>query len=102
MKRSYTKEFFSLLSAAWNLLFFFFVIICMGAIVYRIDGLKNSDGNFGDCLYTAFVTSFTIGYGDMTPNGTLGKFTSVFLAIIGMMFIGIVIGASIKALERCK
>lgn len=102
MKKSFAKEFFSLLSAAWNLLFFFFVIICSGALVYRIDGLKNSDGNFGDCLYTAFVTSFTIGYGDMTPIGTPGKVTSVVLAIVGMMFIGIIIGASIKALERCK
>jgi voltage-gated potassium channel len=102
MKKSFTREFFSLLSAAWELLFFYLILICAGGFVFHIEGLKNSDGSYGDCLYTAFVTSFTIGYGDMTPNGTLGRITSVVLAIIGMMFIGIIIGASIKALERCK
>jgi len=102
MKRSFVKEFFSLLSAAWNLLLFYLIIICCGAMVFHVEGLKNSSGAFGDSLYTAFVTSFTIGYGDMTPSGTLGKVTSVVLAIVGMMFIGIIIGACVKALERCK
>ena len=102
MKKSFTKEFFSLLGAAWNLLFFYLLIICGGGFVFHIEGLKNSNGSFGDCLYTSFVTSFTIGYGDMTPNGTIGKVTAVVLAVVGMMFIGIIIGASVKALERCK
>ena len=102
MKRSFTKEFFSLLSAAWNLLIFYLIIICGGAFVFHIEGLKNSNNTFGDCLYTAFTTSFTIGYGDMTPNGTLGRVTAIVLAVVGMMFIGIIIGASVKALERCK
>lgn len=102
MKRSFPKEFFSLLSAAWNILIFYLILICGGAFVFHVEGLTNSNGSFGDCLYTAFTTSFTIGYGDMTPSGTLGKVTAIVLAIVGMLFVGIIIGASIKALERCK
>lgn len=102
MKKSFAREFFTLLGAAWEILFFYLLIICGGAFVFHIEGLTNSNNSFGDCIYTAFVTSFTVGYGDMTPIGTIGKVTSVVLAVVGMMFIGIIIGASVKALERCK
>ena len=102
LKKSFIVELFSLLWAAKNILFFNLLMIAVGAVVFHQEGLNNSDGTWVDSAYAALITSLTIGYGDMTPVGLYGKITSVILGIIGMLFVGVIVGATIKALERCR
>lgn len=104
MKRKYfIIEFFSLLYAAKNLLFFCLIMIGGGAAVFQYEGLnKGTVKDWSDCIYASFTTAFTIGYGDLIPSGIYGRITAIILGIIGMLLVGTVVGASIKALERCK
>lgn len=101
-KKKFIVEFFVLLWAAKYVLLFNMIMIAAGTYVFHWEGLKNSDGSFVDSMYTALVTSLTIGYGDMTPVGIYGKITAVVLGIVGMLFVGVIVGASIKALERSR
>lgn len=52
-----------------------------------------------DSLYLAFITALTIGYGDMTPETASSKVIAVVIGIFGIIFTGIVVAASLKALE---
>ena len=101
-KKSFVVEFFSLLWAAKSVLLFNMLMIAGGSYVFHWEGLNNSSGSIIDSVYAALVTALTIGYGDMTPIGLYGKITAIILGIVGMITIGVIIGASIKALERCK
>ena len=42
----------------------------------------------GDGLWYAFVTSTTVGYGDLLAVTLIGRITSVFLTIYGLIFFG--------------
>ena len=44
--------------------------------------------NYGDGLWYAFVTSTTVGYGDLLAVTLIGRITSVFLTIYGLIFFG--------------
>ncbi len=45
--------------------------------------------SFSDSLWWAIVTCTTVGYGDITPVTSLGRFVAVFLMIFGIGFLGI-------------
>jgi hypothetical protein len=47
---------------------------------------------FGAYLYMSGVTFFTLGFGDVTPLGTLGRTVTVIEAGLGFGFLAIVIG----------
>lgn len=90
------KIYLSLLISAIQVLIALFVtIILLGtfmSIVEKID--------FWNAQYLSFVTALTIGYGDLTPHTPFGKVISIMLAIIGMVFMGIMTAAAIKSLEK--
>ena len=44
--------------------------------------------NYGDGLWYAFVTSTTVGYGDLLAVTLIGRITSVFSTIYGLIFFG--------------
>ncbi len=45
--------------------------------------------SFSDALWWAIVTCTTVGYGDITPVTSLGRFVAIFLMIFGIGFLGI-------------
>lgn len=47
---------------------------------------------FQNALWWAFVTTTTVGYGDISPTTTLGRIIAVFLMLIGIGFIGMLTG----------
>ncbi len=69
-----------------------FVIIILGLIV----GYMESWNKF-DALYWAFITAFTVGYGDIRPLQKWTKILSVIIASIGIMFTGIIVAITVKA-----
>lgn len=53
----------------------------------------------GETMYLAFITALTIGYGDLTPESGLSKLIAVGIGIIGIIFTGLVVAVTLKALE---
>jgi voltage-gated potassium channel len=51
----------------------------------------------GDSLYYGFITATTVGYGDMTPGTGRGKFYAIILAVIGLIFTGIMVALAVEA-----
>ncbi|NOZ54679.1 MAG: two pore domain potassium channel family protein [Gammaproteobacteria bacterium] len=73
------------------LLFLSLVIIVLGQIVCRVEKWEKFDG-----LYWSFITATTVGYGDIRPMKKVSKTLSVLIALIGMMFTGIIIAITLN------
>ena len=73
------------------LLFLSFFIIVLGQIVCSIEKWGKFDG-----LYWSFITATTVGYGDIRPLKKVSKALSVIIALIGLMFTGIIIAVTVK------
>ncbi|QDA30860.1 two pore domain potassium channel family protein [Thermococcus indicus] len=55
----------------------------------------------GSGVYLAFITAFTVGYGDMTPQTPWGKLVcAVVLPILGMVLTGVMVAAAVQAIGR--
>ncbi|MCQ9210299.1 potassium channel family protein [Granulicatella seriolae] len=48
--------------------------------------------NIGDSIWYCFVTSTTLGYGDIVVTTIIGRVISVFLALYGLLFFGCLSG----------
>ncbi len=74
------------------LLFFILLIVALGQIVGRTEGWRRFDA-----FYWSFITAMTVGYGDIRPSKTSTKAISIVLALIGIMFTGIVVAITVTA-----
>ncbi len=83
---------FGLELAAPLLLGLIFLIILLGQIV----GARESWGRLNS-VYWAFITATTVGYGDFPPVKPLSKVLSVFTALIGIIFTGIIVAVAVNA-----
>ena len=81
-----------LLYAAPLLAFLLALIIVIGYIIGRIEGWSLSDS-----IYHAFINATTVGYGDFRPSDKRTKFLAVMLAIIGLIFTGMVVAVALHA-----
>jgi len=70
------------------------MVISAGILMAYLDGKGIADG-----LYLAFITALTIGYGDVTPESPLSKVLAIVTGGIGILFTGIVVAVTLKALE---
>ncbi|MEM9470131.1 MAG: potassium channel family protein, partial [Pseudomonadota bacterium] len=52
-----------------------------------------------DGLYWSLITATTVGYGDIRPLKKLSRVLSIFIALIGILFTGIIIAAAVKAVS---
>lgn len=62
----------------------------------QVVGFRESWTKF-DALYWSFITATTVGYGDIRPMARLSKALSIFIALIGMLFTGIMVALAIHA-----
>jgi len=93
----FTLEFFDILfndliHAAPLLVFLLGLIIAIGYIIGRIEGWSLSDS-----IYHAFINATTVGYGDFRPTDKRAKFLAVMLAMIGLVFTGMVVAVALHA-----
>jgi voltage-gated potassium channel len=95
--RTFFREFLRVLYYVRSILAGLFgLIVLIGVIIALADGLSIWNG-----IYFAFVSAFTVGYGDITPRSALSKFLAVLiLPILGMILTGIMVAAAMKAIER--
>ena len=74
------------------LLSFILVIAALGLIVGKREGWTRPDA-----VYFAFITATTVGFGDLYPEGKLSKLLSIVIALLGLIFTGIVIALALHA-----
>ena len=95
------RNFFNLLETVFNsrrlrtilgaLIFF----VCIFGYVFYIT--EPGVNTFGDGIWWALVTVTTVGYGDITPSTTLGRFVASAL-----MFLGLGLIATVTAIVSAK
>lgn len=83
--------FWSLCLIAPLLGFLCFVIIVLGQIVCSIEKWRKFDG-----LYLSFITATTVGYGDIRSLKKVSKSLSVVIALVGMIFTGVIIAVALN------
>jgi len=74
------------------LIFLSGAIILLGQIVSHIEKWSKFDG-----LYWSFITATTVGYGDIRPVKKVSKMFSILIALVGMVFTGLVIAIALNS-----
>ncbi|MCG8585777.1 MAG: potassium channel family protein [Pirellulales bacterium] len=76
------------------LLFLAACIVGIGLAVGRLEKWRPTDS-----VYFAFITATTVGYGDIRPSHGRSKIASIAIALIGLMFTGIIVAVALFALD---
>ena len=77
------------------LIIFMIIIYLLGQIV----GSKESWSRF-DAFYWSFITAFTVGYGDIKPLKRVSKVISIFIALVGVMFTGVIVAITVLTITK--
>ncbi|WFB36016.1 potassium channel family protein [Kiritimatiellota bacterium B12222] len=80
------------LAPIWG--FLLLVMVGLGALVARLEELP-----YGDGFYFAWVTAFTVGYGDIVPTGALSRFASLLIGLTGLIFTGLWVAVAVNSLK---
>lgn len=68
------------------------LVIILGSIMYMVEGGENGFHSIPESIYWAIVTITTVGYGDITPMSTAGKFIASIIMLIGYCIIAVPTG----------
>ncbi len=69
------------------------IVVIVGAIMYVIEGATNEGfSSIPLSVYWAIVTLTTVGFGDITPQTSLGQFISAIVMILGYAVIAVPTG----------
>jgi len=93
------------LKAARAKIFVFFftivlIVIVAGATMHLIEGPESGFVSISSGMYWAVVTLTTVGYGDIAPASTLGRFVASALMILGYAIIAVPTGIITSELSR--
>jgi voltage-gated potassium channel len=77
------------------LVFLMALMVISAVVVSRVEDLP-----FGEALYFSFITGLTIGYGDIVVKTPFARVIAVLLGLIGMITSGIMVAASLRAVEK--
>lgn len=68
------------------------IVIIMGSVMYLVEGGKNGFESIASSIYWAIVTITTVGYGDISPVTSLGKFVASVIMLMGYAIIAVPTG----------
>ena len=68
------------------------LVIIMGSVMYLLEEKQNGFDSIPDSIYWAIVTITTVGYGDMAPATTAGKFVASIIMLMGYGIIAVPTG----------
>jgi voltage-gated potassium channel len=70
------------------------VIVVAGVLVSRFDKIP-----VGDAIYFAFITAFTVGFGDVAPKSHGARVVAVVLSFLGLILLGILVAVAVHSLD---
>lgn len=81
----------SLHKIAVYFLFVLVLVICLGTLMFIIESGEPGSAfkDIGTSIYWAITTLSTVGYGDITPVTTVGRFLSSFIMLLGYTLIAV-------------
>jgi voltage-gated potassium channel len=68
------------------------LVVILGSVMYLIEKGQNGFSNIPDSIYWAIVTITTVGYGDISPVTSLGKFVASIIMLMGYGIIAVPTG----------
>ena len=68
------------------------ITVVLGHIVVRLEKWSGLDA-----MYYAFITATTVGYGDYHPRKKPSRFLAIVIALVGIVFTGIVFAVALHA-----
>jgi hypothetical protein len=81
-------------------MFFAFIFSAMGELGSQPFFAQQPSATIADYLYFSFVTLTTVGYGDLSARGGLGRATAVLDALLGQIYLVTVIALLVSQLGR--
>lgn len=78
------------------------LIVILGSLMYLVEGPANGFTSIPTSMYWAVVTLTTVGYGDISPQTTFGRFLSALVMIIGYAIIAVPTGIVTAELTRSQ
>jgi hypothetical protein len=81
---------------------FFWPVVSMLLAIIMLLGLITGirEGwSLGDSFYYAFITAFTIGYGDLAPTYPLTKILAVAIGLFGFLFTGVLVAIAVESVR---
>ena len=79
-------------------MFFTFIYDAVASLGEGAFFANGSDGTPFERLYFSYVTLATLGYGDYTAGGTLGRSLAVFEVLLGQLFLVIAVALLVGTL----
>jgi len=76
------------------------IVIILGTLMYIVEGQKNGFENIPKSIYWSVVTLTTVGYGDVVPVTTFGKFLASIIMILGYGIIAVPTGIVSAAIAK--
>ena len=70
------------------------IIVIGGFLLARFDNLAFHDG-----MYLAFITAFTVGFGDLSPKSHGARVVAIGLAFTCLLLLGILVAVAVHALD---
>ncbi len=74
-------------------LYSFVILFVCSWIVYKSDGPADGYDTMWDAMWWGIVTLTTVGYGDLTPTSSTGRWAAVVLMIAGLALLGPLAGS---------
>jgi len=95
MVRDFVAAHLGLMGELSGLLVIVAVVIVVAAVVIaRSDRVP-----LEEAMYLAFITAFTVGFGDITPRSRGARIVCVILAFLGLILVGILVAVAVHALD---
>ena len=76
------------------------IVIILGTLMYIVERQKNGFENNPKSIYSSVVTLTTVGYGDVVPLTTTGKFLASIIMILGYAIIAVPTGIVSAAIAK--
>jgi voltage-gated potassium channel len=76
------------------------LVVVFGSVMYLIEGEANGFTSIPRSIYWAIVTLTTVGYGDISPNTSIGQAIAAVVMVLGFAIIAVPTGIVTSELTR--